>query len=467
MRHKLALLAAIALVAGAIAADAMSPASPRKPEGITVATQGGALACPIAVTPKVQSLLHIANLSKASSRVRVSVIPKRGKTRIVPVSLAGSSIKAVLLDPLVRGDASAVVEYVGGDIVASHMIFKTEDPSNGIAEAPCVRTGGPDVLVMPARTFLAKAKLALFNPGSAPADVTVTLVSDGNAIRPERLARRVVAGRSRLDFDLEDYAFDAQTVVAQIHATTGRVVAEILQTSPSGIELLTGTEPASDAVAISGVSGEGARVVVMPYGRGRSSIGARLLTASASSAMRVPSAVAPDEGTSLPIPARSKGAPAAASLVSNVGAPLAAGSTWSAKSSGSSDVGSLPALQTARRWGVVAGMAGTGAINLLIAAADDAAANVKLTILSSGKRSERTVTVAAARLEAIKLGTIAGVYAVLVESDVPIVASLVARSSSPRQGLLVMGTAAIPLRAPEPVAPTVDHRAGVPAPLPT
>ena len=112
MKARLAWLAALALIGVAVAADAFSPAQVRTPEGITVPTQGGALACPLAMTPNVQAPLHIANLAKVPSRVRVSVIPKRGKTRVVAVEIPGSSIKVVLLDRLVRGDGCVRREQV-------------------------------------------------------------------------------------------------------------------------------------------------------------------------------------------------------------------------------------------------------------------------------------------------------------------------------------------------------------------
>lgn len=467
MKAKLASFVVLVLIGAAIAADSLAPAAPKAAKGIVVATQGGALACPVAVDGASEAFIDIANLSDVTSRVRVTLIPSRGKQQLVSLSVPGTSTRSVRIDGRVRAPASAVVEYVGGEVVASHMLFRRSGAITGIAEAPCARTAGPDLIVLPARTLRATATLSLFNPGSAPADVTVTLVSDGAPLHPERLSRRVVAGRSRLDFSLEDFAFDAQTVSAIVHAITGRVVAEVLQTNASGIEILTATEPATDVVSFSGVSGASARLAILPFGRGGSSIGGSLLSATATaSGMRMPEAITPDAGASVPIAIRSKGGPASTSLTLNSGAPFSIGSSWSALGYHGTEIGALPGAHPANRWGAVGALVRAGSMDLLVANPGEREAAVNTIVMVGGAQQRRTVVVEPGSLKVLRLGTKTGFYGVLVTSSQPVVTALHSFCGSEPTGVLVAGIAGTALRTSTPVAPRVDGRAGVPAPLP-
>jgi hypothetical protein len=468
MRARAAFLAVLLAAGGAVALDQASPARPRVPAGFTVPAQGGALACPIAVADKGTAYLDLANFSDEASRVRVSLIPPKGKTQVLGVSMPGGTINTIRLSSRVPGTASAVVEYVGGEVVASHLLLRRFGPGpTGIAEAPCVRTGGPDVAVLPARTLNTQTTLALFNPGSADADVTVSIVSDKQTLRPVRLSHLVIRGRTRRDFNLGDYAFDSPSVVAKIHATTGRVVAEGLVLAPNGIELLTGSEAASAVVAITGASAVGSGATVVPMGVDDTALGAQLLATDAhASVARAPATVDPSAGANLPFPARPNGGPAAFSFTATAGSPVVAGALWPEASAKGRDFGAVAGVAPARRWGFAGAVGGgSGALNLLVACPGGQSAKVRVLVLTSKGRTTLDLAVGAGRMARARLANHTGGFGVLVESDQPVAAVLQTLSVDPRAGILSDGIAPIPLRPSAPVAPEVDPRVGVPAPL--
>src|SRR5206468_5586007 len=123
----------------------------------------------------------------------------------------------------VHGPAGLAIEYSGGDLVASHSLWLPTRSglggnAAGAAAASCVRSGDGDVVIAHARTLKAAARLVLFNPGGADADITVTLLADGRLIKPEGLKQRLVKAGQRRDFRLGDFAFSARDVTATIHA---------------------------------------------------------------------------------------------------------------------------------------------------------------------------------------------------------------------------------------------------------
>src|SRR5262249_17877304 len=151
--------------------------------------------------------------------------------------------------------------------------------------------------------------------------------------------------RTRQDFRLGDYAFSARTLTAIVHANAGRVVAEGLIRSATGIELLPGQVPASEVVAVAGQSGSGASAGATVIGDEYGGIDAAVINAGAQTSVGgFPPSLPPDAGRFFAIPDQGSAAPAAYDFRVSVGSPLVAVTTWTTARSGAQELASLPGI---------------------------------------------------------------------------------------------------------------------------
>lgn len=468
MKLRLALAFAIVLAGGAIATDRVSHATPPKPATLTAAPAAGIVSCPYLTEGHAPAFVSLANIGSSSAQARIGIGARQGAPLSIPVTIQPGSATTVRVPAAAADHAAAVIEYSGGPVVATHTLFVPPvtvpvPRPGGAAAASCGRAGGSDVAVAGASTFGSDADLALFNPGSADADVTVTLFADGRVIQPLRLAQRIVAAHTRLDFRLGDFAFSVRALTAVIHANVGRVVAEVLQRTSQGIELLAGQAPATQAVAISGQSGSGATAMLLAPGPNDAGIDARLLTADQQTSVAgVPPDMTPASGRVLSIPDHLNGGAAAYVFDVTVGSPVIAATTWTSARGALRELASLPAISSATKWGAVVDAFPSSTRTRAIIV-NPGGLPAQIHFITIGANGGRDLTVPAGRLEEIAVARSPGTFAVLVDSDVPVVLAMVSDSLASIGSFSSFAVLGQSFSPPEPEAVVIDPRVGVPA----
>jgi hypothetical protein len=461
MKARAAFLLSLALIAGAITIDHVKPSHATAARGRVVTGAGGVLACPFAVGgAATASALSIANFGDKPARVQITLVG-RGKTVTVGTRVNASSLASVRLDGRIPGPAGAIVEYTGSNVAVTHSIV---GPSGGGA-APCISSGGADVALSGGRTLGGDTIVSLLNPGSAEADVTITLDAGNRLFAPERLSHVLVPGRSRRDFRVGDFVFDADHVTAVVHANAGRVVAEAVVTRGPSIGLIASQEPSPRLVAIAAATGRGSTIEATAVGQDDAGADARLIDANRQGAFaRFPNTLRPGRLTVLPLRASTPGAPAAVSAEVTVGSPIVAGTQWIATFRTSSAHVWMPAAAPAKSFSAVIGVprATLGArFRLLLVVPGETPANVKVQSLAAPLTDQ---VLEPGRLTSIPLASGIQAVAIRLESDQPIAAALYAYTPPARgRGLALYAAQAVARTAPASVAVEDDPRAGVPA----
>ena len=472
MKLRLALLLALALAGGAIAVDRVSPATPTLSARLTAAPAAGILSCPYLTDPRATSYIELANVGTSSAVARIGIGARKGAPLSIPVVVPAGGISGVRVPAIASDHASAVIEYSGGPIVASHLLIAPPSTvpvlrPGGAAAAFCGRAGGSDIAVTGAGTLGSEAALALFNPGSADADVTVTLIADGRIIQPLRLAQRIVPAHTRRDFRLGDFAFNVRALTAVVHANVGRVAAEVLQRTAQGVELLAGQAPATEAVAISGQSGGASDVGLAVIGSDDAGVDVRLIGPDQQTSVAgIPPDLPPASTRTLSIPARAGGGPAAYAFDVTVGSPIVASTTWISSSGRAQELASLPAGTPETKWAaVIAAMQSVAVTRAVIVNPGGVPAHVHIRTIGPKGAATQDLTVPAGRVVDIAVGRGSGTFAVVADSDAPVV--LAVRSVALGASAASIAVLGEPFTAPTPVAVVIDPRAGVPAVLPS
>ena len=361
MKLRIVVLLVLVLAGGAIAVDRVSPAEPVARSAVSLSPAAGVLSCPYVTEPTGRAYIQLANVGSSTAAVRLGIGAAKGSPLAIAVSIPAGSATSMRVPATAASRAAAVIEYSGGAVIATHMLFMRPSSgpvvrAGGAAASPCARAGGQDVVVSGARTIGTDVLLAVFNPGSADADVSVSLIADGRVLQPQRLSRRIVPGHSRRDFRLGDFAFSARNLTAVVHANSGRVVAEALMRSAQGVEFLPGQTPSNEMIAVAGQSGSGANVGVTVIGQDDAGLDVRLISAIAqTSVARIPPSLPPAGGRSLDIPDQGQGAAAAYAFRVTVGSPIVAGTSWTTNHSGLQEQAVLPGAVPSFQWGAVLG----------------------------------------------------------------------------------------------------------------
>ncbi|HLW16551.1 MAG TPA: DUF5719 family protein [Actinomycetota bacterium] len=469
MRLRLAIVLMLLLAGGTIAVDRVSPAKPARLSTVSLAPDAGLLTCPYLTEPNARAYLQLANIGAGPSSVRVTIGAANGPPIVVTTSVPASGTSSMGIPAGAASRAGAAIEFSGGEVVATHMLFlpKTTTPiarAGGAAAAPCARAGGEDVVVTGATTLGSDATLALFNPGAADADVSVSLIADGRVFQPFRLSRRVIQSRTREDFRLGDYAFNARTLTAIVHANAGRVVAEGLIRSATGVELLPGQIPANEVVAIAGQSGAGSTIGVTVIGNDDSGIDARILNASSQiSVGGFPPSLPPEVGRFFAVPDQGSMAPAAYDFRVSVGSPIVAETTWTSSGSGTEDVASLPGVEPASQWAAVIGAFQPGTVTrAVIVNPRGVPSTVHITTIGPSGPTTQDLSIPSGRLADVAIGKGAGTFAVVVNADGPVAFGLRSVAFNANGGVSVAITGEA-FTAPSSEAVVIDQRTGIPA----
>jgi hypothetical protein len=367
-----------------------------------------------------------------------------------------------------------VIEYSGGPVIATHTLFLSPSSgpvvrAGGAAASPCARGGGRDVVVTGARTLGTDVNLALFNPGSADAEVSISLIADGRVLQPQRLSKRIVPSHARLDFRLGDFAFSGRNVTAVVHAISGSVVAEGLLRSAQGVEFLPGLAPSDEMIAVAGQSGKAANVGVTVIGQDDAGLDVRLISAVAQASIPgFPPSLPPAGGRYLDIPDQGNGAAAAYAFNVTVGSPIVTSTSWTTSQSGAQEQAVLPGVAPASQWGAVLGTLQPGAgIRAVIVNPRGVASLVHVTTFGPSGESAQDVSIPAGRLVDLAIGKGVGTYAVFVDADGPVVLALRSTAFLAGRQATSVAVAGESFLAATPEAVTIDPRAGVPAVLPT
>jgi hypothetical protein len=474
MRLRIIVLIVLLGFGGAITLDRLSPATAPARASVSFDPEGGVLTCPYLTEPGTYSSVMLANLASRPSSIRISFSRQKGGPVVVPVSLGAMSVKAVPLPAKVKGPSGAVIEYAGGVVVASHTMYlpQTSGPivrGAGVAVSPCQGTGEGDVVVAHASTLHADSMLALFNPGSADADVSISLLVDGRKIEPVRLARRLVASHSRRDFRLGDFAFNARAVTVVVHANAGRVAAEALMRTGAGAEFLPAQAPSRDLVAVAGRSGAVAVAAPTVIGPDDSGIDVREIDASRQrSAPGFPPSLPPSGTKVVGVADVGRGKESALAMDVSVGSPLVAATRWTVRGPGGhAEIASLPAGSPSQRWGAVIGGVGRfGLERLVLVNAGTTDVHARVSIIGKSVTS-KSVTITAGRLGVLTIGKGTGPIGLIVEADGPITAACLSTAVAGTGATTATAMPASPLTPIRDVGVAVDQRAGVPAILPT
>jgi len=474
---------AAALLVAALLLDASLPAPASRGEPVRIGSETSSLVCPYAVQPGGRAFLSLADVGAEPARAVVSIVPENPARAVsIPVALEPGQARTIRLHGRVPGIASAIVERTGGEIVASHSLWLPprggRGPRGGGA-ALCRRTGDGLLVVPHGSTAKAELDLVLFNPGTASADASISLIAGKNVLRPQRLEQVSVPPRSRTIVRLADFAFQRPEIAAVIQLNRGTVGAEALQRTASRVALIASTTQSPGAVTLAGAGGATTSFGLAAIGRDDAGITARLLSfAGSGAAAKIPQSIRGNTGLRLGFPRRGDG-PVAYRVSVDVGSQVVAGAAWPVARGGTFDLAHATGAQPARRWGGVFGGPEQNAVTrILIANPGDDAAAITLRPLGG---EERSIVVQAGSTESVPLARGAGTFAFELTSDQPVVPVIeaVALDLGPRppkvRGIprpprpkvaFAFALAAQVLESRDLVPVEVDPRLGVPARFP-
>lgn len=470
MKSRLAVLALALILAGGIALDAISPAKLAVSKGSVVPATAGVYACPYAMQARGVGFVHLANFGASAATTRITILPKKGAAVIVPVALRAGAATTFRIGEHIaakRLPAGIVVEYTGDGVVASHTLWLPRNPGPvGGGASTCARTGGSRTAIPHLRTLGAESHVAVLNPGSADASVTITLVADGHRIAPVHLSRLTIPALGRREFRVGDYAFNAHEVTAIITATVGSVVSEGLIESTSGVALLGAEAPSIDVVAIAGRTGPGATLGLTAISEDNAALEARLLSSNQQArAVGVPQTLDPAAAKRIAIPSRDAGGVAAYRFSVDAGSPIVAGAGWSIRRPVGADEAAAEGMSPARHWGgVIGSVIKPAATAVILVNSGPGTATVHLRLLTETGESGTDLTIGAGRVAARAIGSGIGTFAVEAVSDVPIAVAIQQYAVS--SAIFGFATPATPFLEPTPTDVIQDPRAAIPASAP-
>lgn len=435
----------IAVIALAAIGDRALPVrSPARTGTVPVAPAGGVLACPIATMGSADAYLYVANVGDTPARARIFLRGEQKQVAVKRIGLAPDKIETLALHPLVDGPSGVVIEWSGGRVVAAHTLEAQElqlTPGRRLPRffsgAQCTEPQGPELAIVGARTTLVgDTRLALFNPGPAPAVVSIAIRESGEYVEHQRLQRRLVRPLSRRDFSLRGFAFGRDEIAVVIRMDAGRVVAEGLLSNRAGAELLPAIPPLTEGLALASTSGGSARLSLAATERtligGSGAIdlpvemtGARYDGGTFDAPPEIPAKLGRDVPALIQIPGN--GQPIGYAL-SPLSGRIAAGTSWTLSNNGVFDLVSMPAMQPSTTlFGIVPSYGADWSVQMLIAAAGGEEATATLRVIGPRGRTEE-IDVPPGSVRSVPISTGEGVHAVVVTSEVPIGASFVARS---------------------------------------
>jgi hypothetical protein len=463
-----------ALVAAGIAVDQVSPAVPPPPVQVAPLSSGGVWGCPFVYAGNGRAWLHLANAGTDPSVVRVSFVRDRARRIVQEVRLGPGQAATLPADTRLGRASGAIVEYAGGEVFASRTaVFDApvglSAARRGAVGAPCSRAGEETIVAPSSSTLAAETTLVLLNPSSSDALVDVSFAEGGDEFTPEKLSRVVVPARGRRQFRAGDFAFDVRALAIIVRVRSGRVVADALVATSSGLVLSPGRPPSPSLVAIASTSGGSARVDVAALGDQDAIVAATSLSPAGRTALEALAGEVPADAPVVAGLGPAKAAAVAASLALREGPGLVATAVWAVGSAaGRGDFAASEARPPARRIVAVAGPpAVSQQMRLLVANPNDGDATFSVTILTAGGPVSAPgltdVRLAAGRTTALSLPPAAGTLGAALVSDLAVGMTLAATVAGSRDAV-AFGIAGVEVSRSPPVGITLDQRLGVPGP---
>lgn len=293
-RWFLAALLVVGALAVAASLDRSAAGAPDRTSGGSLPVTAAALVCPMAVgsddAPLVTTVATVGGAvpGRAGDRVTTTLTPLRGVTakpdtlphRAVTRVQSTNTVAAVLLS----------ATGPGADLVAAdqrRLVPATRH--RGLISTPC-RAPGVDWWLTGADGRIGYDDLlVLSNPGSTPANLTVSAWSGGGRLNPPKLQSYTLPARRTVALPVADYAPDAALVTLHVHANSGRVTADVLDhrldgIRAQGVDWLGPTQPPATDLVIPGFPGHGGprRVIVTNPGGQDATVGLKLSTESGS-----------------------------------------------------------------------------------------------------------------------------------------------------------------------------------------
>ncbi|MFY9586735.1 MAG: DUF5719 family protein, partial [Actinomycetota bacterium] len=348
---------------------------------------GGVWACPVVKAAGTGGSLHLVNTGRVRAQVRVSFLPDGRKPVEQALALEPRRTATVAAPAsIAKFGAGAIVEYAGGDVTVSRSVTLSAQGAAGVAAASCARPGTAGLVIPQGATLRADTQIAMLNPGSADALVDIALLVGGEKIEPESLQHRIVPARGRLVVREGDFVFDEPTVVAQIVARSGRVVADGVLIGSRIFELSPAQTAASELVAVASTARGATQFAAVAVGdEDAVTSGVFLSTTGQTTYEPLTNGLAPntprvDLAPNADVPA----GPVALAATSST-APLAIGARWAVSSrSGELETAASSGVRPARQAVVVLGPpALSGTMRLLLANPDDQDAILDLTLMTS------------------------------------------------------------------------------------
>lgn len=461
-----------AAFAGAAAADRFAPASPALPAPQKAGAPGAVWACPMVKGAGTSGWIHVANAGTTPSLVRVTFIPDGAPPVVIAVTVEPGRATTVGAPANMRQAAGALVEAGGGELIVSRSAFLVEAPGrSGAAAAACRRPDEQTVVVPVGSTLGAETQIVMLNPGASDAVVDVALAFDGERQEPETLRGRVVPARGRLVIRAGDFAFDVSALTAIVTARSGRVVAEGLLVRGGSIELVPGGAAAQSLVALTS-SGRGpGGFATVAIGDADAVIEARLLTTTGQSSFEALAAgVPPYRPIVAGVPPAAGPAGPAALAVESATSGLAIVGSWQVSARGASDQLIAPGTVPSRRAVAVMGVPATpGSTGVLLAATDEEAAVVDITVLTEAgpvaPPQLKGLRVEAGRTAVFGLPGVpaTSAFGVVISSSAGAFVAALDVTSVLSGFFGAYAVAAVPTIASPPVGVVMDPRTGIPA----
>jgi Family of unknown function (DUF5719) len=390
----------------------------------------------------------VASISDVAVQANVTVFGASAAASVSrTIHLAPHEDKRLRVADIVQSaEPAVVVEVIGGQAVVSHEVAAQGD----VATEPCARGASSDWYFANGTTLKGTQQyLVLFDPFGDDAIVDVTFLTDDGVQEPESLQGLSVMRRSRVSVAVHDAVPRQHHVAIQVHARTGRVVAERSQifdgtasegeVARKGVALSLGVDQASrDWYLPIGSTADGAKSTLglANFGASSTTVEVNVLLdgqqslSTQSVDVRARSVASVDLGANLPAGAH-YAVTARASDAEGRGAPVVAEllEWWPVSSSGTGVASTMGSTALARRW-VVPNV--SGRVNGVVTALDPGGEPVTAGLLvldagaSTGPPSAPERAIDARHIGVFDLTDVgaAGDHVLVVTSDRPVAVGL-------------------------------------------
>jgi len=176
-----------------------------------------------------EQTVSIANASDEEITGQLTAVPDKGDPVVSKVRIAAHSRQTVRISDLVRSLwASALVELSGGEVTVAQLF---QGPS-GRSTGACASSPSQDWFFPSGSTRNgARNLLALFNPFPGEATIDITFDTEDGSRTPQQFEGFVLPGGRVSVVDIGAVVTLREHVATTVHARSGRVVAQQIQTA--------------------------------------------------------------------------------------------------------------------------------------------------------------------------------------------------------------------------------------------